>query len=650
MESAMTEKYRNIFSRYHLKGMDLRNRMVMSPMGTFSDNRDGSFSPRMIEYYRARARGGVGLIIVEAQYVTNKTDPWIGYMTTAGTDEQMQSWALLGDAIHAEGAKMCIELGCGLGRNAFDFSGETMVSASAVPSFYDPDKLCRPLTVEEIHDIVDHYRIAGRNAIRAEVDAVEIHAHAGYLLDQFMTEIWNQRTDEYGGSFENRMRIVREIYEALRSEVGPDYPILLRMAADHDFPGGRTLEEGKKIARYLEDLGIDALDIDVGAYEHKQWIIPSIYAGDACMVDYAAEIRKTVDIPVLCAGTFTPDTAEEAVREGKCDLVMFGRQMIADPETPNKMREGRTEEIRPCLYCSEFCMGRLYQNRIVSCAVNAQAVWEKEYPLLQTDHPGKVAVVGGGVGGMEAARVAACCGHDVTLYERSETLGGQVLAAMQPPFKRRLKLYRDWQIRQLEVCGVKVVYNKEVSENSPELEEADHIIAAVGADLLTPPIPGIDGENVVNVLDAHLKPAMIKGRKVAVAGGGASGCDCALELAMNGYQVTIIEMAEKIGAKMLLDNRNPLLYKLEENQVRILENHKIVSITPEGLETIDREGGKVFVEADTIVSAFGTRPRRELADRIAEKYPTTAIVGDCNKIGQVGDAVRAGFFAAWGLH
>lgn len=646
----MIHKYSNIFSRYHLKGLDLRNRMVMSPMGTFSDNRDGSFSSRMIEYYRARARGGVGMIIVEAQYVTNKTDPWIGYMTTAGTDEQMQSWALLSDAIQAEGAKVCIELGCGLGRNAFDFSGEPMVSASAVPSFYSPDKLCRPLSVEEIHDIVEHYRIAGKNAVRAEVDAVEIHAHAGYLLDQFMTEAWNKRTDEYGGSFENRMRIIREIYEALRSEVGPDYPILLRMAADHDFPGGRTLEEGKKIARYLEKMGIDALDIDVGAYEHKQWIIPSIYAGDACMADYAAEIRKVVDIPVLCAGTFTPDTAEEAIETGKCDLVMFGRQMIADPETPNKMREGRTEDIRPCLYCSEYCMGRLYKNRIVSCAVNAQAVWEKEYPLTRTESPKKIAVVGGGVGGMEAARVAACCGHDVTLYERSGRLGGQVLAAMQPPFKRRLKMYVAWQIRQLEKYGVNIVYNRTIDETSPELEDADRIIVAAGAELLTPPIPGIGGENVVSVLDAHLKPELIEGKRIAVAGGGASGCDCALELAMNGYQVSIIEMAEKIAAKMLLDNRNPLMYRLAEHNVEILTSHKITAITSDGIRAVDQEGKEVLIAADTVISAFGTRPNRKLADRIAEKYPTTSVIGDCNKIGQVGDAVRAGFFAAWGIH
>lgn len=646
----MKGKYHNLFSRYRLKSLDLQNRMVMSPMGTFSDNHDGSFSQKMIEYYRARARGGVGLIIVEAQYVTNKTDPWIYYMTTAGTDIQMQSWAELADAVHSEGSSVCIELGCGLGRNAFDFSGEQMVSASAIPAFYNPDMLCRPLTIEEIKDIVKHYRIAGKNAIRAGVDAVEIHAHAGYLLDQFMTEAWNKRTDEYGGSFENRMRIIKEIYDAIRSEAGPEYPIFLRMAADHDFPGGRTLEEGKKIARYLEDIGIDALDIDVGAYEHKQWIIPSIYQGDACMLGYAAEIKKTVSIPVLCAGTFTPELAEKALEENKIDLVMFGRQLIADPETPNKLRNGKEEDMRPCLYCSEYCMGRLYENRHISCAVNAQAVSELDYMLVKTEKAKKVAVVGGGVGGMEAARVAASCGHKVILYEKSGVLGGQVKAAMQPPFKRRLKLFVEWQIRQLNKLGVDIEFNKNIDENSPELSDADQIIVATGADLFIPPIPGIDGKNVVGVIDAHLRPECIKGKRVVVAGGGASGCDCALDLAMKGYEVTIVEMLDRIAPKMILDNRYPLTFRLEENHVKILTGSRIQSVTEEGIFVVGPDGEKLFIEADTVISAFGTRPNNTIANRIADRYPTAAIIGDCKKIGQVGDAVRAGFFAAYAIH
>ena len=336
--------------------MDLKNRIALAPMGTFSENRNGSPNEKQIEYYRARARGGVGLIILEGQYTTNKTDPWIDYVTIAGTDQQMQGWALLAEACHAEGAKICLQLSCGLGRNAFPFSDEQMVSASAVPSFYMPDTLCRPLTIDEIHDIVEHYRIAARNAIRAEADAVQIHAHAGYLIDQFMTPIWNKREDEYGGNFENRMRLVTEIYHAIRGEVGEDYPVLIRMAATHDFPGGRTIEESIEIVKYLEKLGIDAFDIDVGSYEDKQWIVPSIYAGEACMVDYAAKIKEAVSVPVLNAGNFTPESAEKALVDGKCDIVMFGRQLIADPDTPNKLLDGEGEDVRPACTVTKFAL------------------------------------------------------------------------------------------------------------------------------------------------------------------------------------------------------------------------------------------------------------------------------------------------------
>ncbi|NLV37407.1 MAG: FAD-dependent oxidoreductase [Clostridiaceae bacterium] len=642
--------YPNMFSRFRIKSMDLKNRIALAPMGTFSENRNGSPNEKQIEYYRARARGGVGLVILEGQYTTNRTDPWIDYVTIAGTDEQMQGWALLAEACKAEGAKICLQLSCGLGRNAFPFSDEQMVSSSAVPSFYMPDTLCRPLTIEEIHDIVEHYRIAARNAIRAEADAVEIHAHAGYMIDQFMTPIWNKREDEYGGSFENRMRLVTEIYHAIRSEVGEDYPILIRMAATHDFPGGRTIEEGIEIVKYLERLGIDAFDIDVGSYEHKQWIVPSIYAGEACMLDYAAKIKEAVNVPVLNAGTFTPESAEKALADGKCDIVMFGRQMIADPDMPNKLLDGEGEDVRPCLYCNQVCVGRLYENRVISCAINAQAVFERDYPLKKTDKPRKVAVIGGGPGGMEAARVAALQGHQVTLYEKKDVLGGQINAAATPPFKERLRKFNQWQKLQIRKLGVEVVFNKEITADSPELMDADRIIVAIGAKTFVPNIPGINNGNVVDILDAHLHPERIKGENIVVCGGGESGCDCALELAMEGKNVTIVEMLDDLAPNAMLDNRNPLLFRLADYKVKQLTGHTVKEITSGYVLATDRQGLEQKIPADTVITAFGMRPNSEPANRIAEKYSTTAIIGDCDKVYQISKPVREGFFAAWSIH
>jgi len=643
--------YPKLFERGSIGKLRLKNRMVMAPMGTFSENRDGYPSKAQIDYYEARAKGGIGMVITEVQYVTNKTDPWINYITTADTDEQMKGWALLIEAIHAHGAKACLQLGCGLGRSAFPFDEQQMVSASAVPSFYFPDMLCRPLTIDEVKDIVGSYRRAAKRAIVAEADAVEIHAHAGYIIDQFMTPIWNKREDEYGGSFENRMRLITEIYQAIREEVGPDFPVLVRMAAYHDFDGGRTLEESIEIAQYLENIGIDALDIDLGCYEKKQWIVPSIYAGPSCMADAAYEIKKAVNIPVLNAGSHTPDTAEKALEDGKFDFAMFGRPLIADPDLPNKLLNDRAEDIRPCLFCNEVCVGRLYQNRVISCAINPQAAFEANYPLTKVEEPKKVVVVGGGPGGMEAARVAAIRGHEVTLYEKTDTLGGQINPASAPVFKQRLKEFNKWQITQLQKLGVHIHLNSEINEDSIPLELADHIVVALGASPIIPQIKGIDREKVIEITQAHLKPELIKGENILIAGGGMSGCDCALELAMEGKKVTIVEMQDDLAPQVLLDNRSPLLMKLEYYNVKVLTKHKILEFTEKGASIVTPDGTVIEISANTVITAFGMKPQSELTNKICDKYPTAVAIGDCENNGrQISGAVRGGFFAGWAIH
>ena len=645
----MKNNFEHLLSRGKIKNLDLRNRIVMSPMGTFSENRNGSPSSDQVEYYRRRARGGVGMVIVEVQYVTNKTDPWIGYIDTADTEEQRKGWDTIIQAIHAEGAKACLQLGCGLGRNAFPFSDDQMVSASEVPSFYFPDRLCRAFTVDEIHDIVASFGRAAVRAKAAEADAIEIHAHSGYILDQFITPAWNKRTDEYGGSFENRMRIVKEIYEVIRAAVGPDYPILMRMAADHDFEGGRTLEESIEIVNYMKALGVDAFDIDRGCYERKRWIVPSIYTGVSCMADGAAAIKKACDVTVLCSGTHTPESAETLVADGKIDFIMMGRALIADPDLPNKLIDNHAEDIRPCLFCNQICVGRLYEDRKIGCAINAQAVNELQYPLVKTETPRNIAVVGGGPGGMEAARVAAEQGHKVTLYEKNNTLGGQLIPASQPSFKGRLKAFIEYEKTQLQKLGVTVVLNTEITPDCKELEEADRIILALGAKPFLPPIEGIDNANVVEVTDAHCHPEKIKGNRIIIAGGGMSGCDCALELAMEGKDVTIVEMQDALCPNALLDNRNPLLFKLKDYKVTQLCSTKIEKITASDV-VVSKDGKEESLPYDTVICSFGMRSNNSIVDAICTKYPTTSVIGDCTKIGQVGEAVRGGFFAAWSIH
>lgn len=655
MMQTIKTKYAKLFEPAQINGLKLRNRITMSPMGSFLDNPDASLNDIQLEYYEARARGGVGLVHVEAQYITNKTDPWIKGKTIADTDAQGEGWAKLAERIHAHGAKMGMQLSIGLGRNGFLFGDEgQMVSSSAIPSHRDPNHICRALTVEEIHYLVGCFERAAKRALKAKVDLLQIHAHAGYLLDQFMTPLWNKRTDEYGGSFENRMRFVKEAYQAIRNVVGPEFPITIRLAGYHDFPGGREIEETIEMVQYLEKIGFDALDIDLGAYERKQWIVPTPVHGYSSMAHAAAEIKKFVNIPVINAGTHTPETAEKLLEEGKIDFVQLGRPLIADPDLPNKLLNNQEEDIKPCLFCNEYCDGYVQLGKGITCSINPVTNFKLHYPEINVDVNNlensvettkNVAIIGGGPAGMEAARVAALRGHNVTIYERSGTLGGQINIATGVSFKDRLKKFITHQQIQLKKLGVNVVLNTEISENSLELATADHIIVALGSKPVIPEIEGIHRANVIEVTQAHIHPELVIGEKIVIAGGGRIGSEYALELARKGKEVTIIEMGDEIAHDLIIENRNPLIFKLEETDVKVLTNHKVTQFTDNGVEVQLASGEAIEIFADTVVAAFGRRSENELATKICDRYKHAINVGDSVSKGLTGDAVHTGFIA-----
>ncbi len=462
----------------------------------------------------------------------------------------------------------------------------------------------------------------------------------------------NKRTDEYGGCPENCARFPKEIIEAIKSVVGDQMPVIFRISLDHRFEGGRTMEDSIKLLKVLETAGVDAFDIDAGCYETLDYIFPPSYLGEACMEYVCEEARKAVSVPLINAGTHNPDTALALIESGNADFVNMGRALIADPELPNKLMEVRPEDVRPCLRCNEYCVGRIWNRHTkLSCAVNPQAMEEVRFAIQKTEKPKNVVVIGGGPGGMEAARVAAIEGHKVSLYEKSSRLGGVMGDICTAKFKQNIKKLTKWYEVQLAKSGVDIHLNTEITGDEPFLAECDNIIIGCGAKPIAPPIPGIDGDNVITMLDAHRNQNLIKGENIVICGGGASGCDGALEIASEmGKKVTIVEMLPECGKDVFFINKITLFGRLAECGVQLMTNTKVISIEEDGLTVEKEDGTTCKVAADTVISAFGMKADLTTVDAIKAKYHTkTRVVGDSSRLGKIGEAVRDGFYAATSL-
>lgn len=523
------------------------------------------------------------------------------------------------------------------------------ISSSANPSFYNPDMICRPLTTDEIEQMMETWKVAAHNAMMMGFDGIQIHAHAGYLMDQFMSEVWNHRTDKYGGSFENRCRFTMETVDAIRSVVGPKVPITYRISLDHGFPGGRTIDESMKILDVLDKCGIDAFDIDSGCYETMDYIFPTRYTGEACMAYVCEEARKHLTKPIINTGNHSMESAVTLLKSGNADIVQFGRQSIADPQFANKLRDGRREDVRPCIVCNEECIGRIFGRLTqLSCTVNPATGLESYMEVKPVTKPENVVVIGAGPGGLEAARCAAERGCSVTVYEKADHIGGTFLTISTGSFKWRMPQLIEWYGVQLKKLGVKVVLNTEIHVDDPALAGADKIFVATGSKAIMPSIPGI--EKVIDVEEIH-RNGMPEGKRVVICGGGLSACDTAIEYGEKneGRDITIVEMQSAIGNDVMVVNKISIDRLLKKYDVKQLTSTKVIGITDEGVEVENAEGHKV-IPADVVVGAFGRGRNLELADAVQIKYPTkTTIIGDCMTPAKAGHAIREGFYAAMSI-
>lgn len=638
--------YDALFTPFSIGKMEVKNRLVMAPMGTYAANMDGSVSETLIRYFEERARGGVGAIITSSQYLSQELAQGI-YGTYFDNMRIVPNLTALTERIHRYGSKAIAQISSGTGRNAHPSQcGGVPFSASAVPSVFNPDVLCRPLTIDEIHKIMDSWELAAEIATKAGFDAIEVHGHVGYIIDQFLSEIWNHREDEYGGSPENRARFAIEIMQAIKRGAGKDMPVIYRISMDHRIHRGRTLEDSKALLKLLGEQGVDAFDVDCGCYETTEFVYPTFYLGDACMQYVCDTAREATEKPILNAGNHTPETAVKLIESGKADFAMIGRGLIADPMFPKKLMEGRREDVRPCIRCNEQCIGRIWgRYSKLSCAVNPSANEEAAYEIKKTEQPKNVVVIGGGPSGMEAARVCAIKGHHVTLFER-DRLGGTLNYPAQAAFKTQLKALIEYYKVQLKKLGVEI-RKEEISINDPIFESCDQIIVAAGAHVVIPPIPGIDGPSVISVIEAHSAPADINGDNIVICGGGLSGADLALELATEyRKKCTIIELQPQIASDMVFINAGSLRIRLDEEGVVCRVGCRVSEIGENEITIINESGEKEILTADTIVAALGMAPNRELAHQIKQKYhKKTILAGDCVNVGKSGDAIRSGFYA-----
>lgn len=640
-------KYEHLFSTVKIGQLELKNRFVVPPMSTNYANSDGTVSEQMLAYYIARAKGGFGLIFVEATAVTPRGKGLINELAL-WDDNYINGMKKLADAVHKEGSKIFVQLHhAGRQTDSSNIEGMQPVAPSPVPCPL-MDIIPHELTVAEIWDVVHEFGDAALRVKKAGFDGVEIHGAHGYLVSQFMSTHANKRTDEFGGTFEGRMKFLQEIVKDIKKKCGYDFPITLRMGYDEKVNGGRTLEESVVVARFAESIGIDALHISIMTYAS----LPYMSAPPAMASGFnqfpTGVIKEAVSIPVITVGRYNNMLmADEVIRLGRADLVAMGRESLADPELPKKVEEGKLDEISPCIGCVQSCLGYLLNPEVnkISCLVRPLTGHEFEYDLSKAETKKNVIVVGAGPAGLMASWVAAKRGHKVTLVEKSNNFGGQFRAASIPPTKHEIAAAIKYYVTMGKKYGVNYKLETNVDEAYIQNMKPDVIILATGGEPLRPKIKGINNEKfttVQEVLEGHISP----GFNVLIVGGGQSGSETADFLGEHNRNVTMIEMRKDIAMDEEATPAYFLKKRLKEHDITAVTNAKVLELFDDGVVYEQDEKQFELRGFDTVVLAMGVQSYNPL-EEIARKYiDEVYVIGDAQKPGPANHATVAGLKVA----
>ena len=643
-----------IFEDIQVGALKIPNRIVAAPFCTRLSTPEGFATPELINYWQQRASGGCGLVIVEACYIDDECSRAERNMLGAFDSDCHVGLAQIAESIKINGSKAFLQL-VHSGRQTLPtaIGGRETLAPSAIPCPYmsylwggpNPTK---EITVEEIKGVTENYVKAAERAKEVGFDGIELHFGHGYLVGSFLSSYMNKRTDEYGGSLENRAKVGLEIFERCKMMLGENYPIGVRLTADEYVEGGITLEETKQVSKWYEEAGIGYIHVSASNYETVETQCPTIYQKKGFLVHLAEGIKEAVNIPVIAVAALTYDLAMKVIEEKKADMVAIGRGMNADPQMARKMAEGHPEDIIPCIRCNR-CLEAEGQDKPTRCDVNFLTGRSLAYPIVPAMNQGKVIVVGGGPSGMEAARVAALRGHDVKLYEKNSRLGGALIPASTPEFMGDFKSLINYYEVQLEKLGVEVVLNKQVDATEVKKEKPDTIVVAVGGKSATVKVPGRKNPIVIQAVET-MTGDMKLGDEIIIVGGSFIACQIAAHWAKNGKKVTIASarnLEEQFAGEIEPVSKGVLLRLLNDLNVNINPDHFLVEIVDDGAIFDTTKNGRTKVIADNVLLATGFLPKKVEVNKFKGLAPRVFATGDCVRPRRIGPAIHEGFIAGY---